>query len=216
MSNDNTSNHQFYGQFDPPVDQFLYERYFADRQGPGVFIECGAFDGITESSCKFFEETLGWTAYNIEASERVFQALVRNRPDSNNFQLALSNNEGMAEFSDCTIEGYELCTNGSLRHLPEHADWLASVQCEITKSLVPTTTFRHFVDQYSLTCIDLMVLDVEGHELEALQGFEGSAVLPKVLCVEHGQLGESTVRQAVERMGYAFDTTSHVNSFFVL
>jgi hypothetical protein len=38
---------RFYGQFDPPVDRFLFERYFAGSKRPGVFIECGAFDGET-------------------------------------------------------------------------------------------------------------------------------------------------------------------------
>ena len=59
---------RFYGQFDPPVDRFLFERFFAGSKRPGVFIECGAFDGETESSCKFFEESLGWWGTGIRTA----------------------------------------------------------------------------------------------------------------------------------------------------
>ncbi|MEI9889739.1 MAG: hypothetical protein WDN45_03025 [Caulobacteraceae bacterium] len=50
---------KFYGQFDPPVDRVLFERYFPDKTIRGVFVECGAYDGQTESCCKFFENR--WT-----------------------------------------------------------------------------------------------------------------------------------------------------------
>jgi FkbM family methyltransferase len=206
---------RYYGQFDPPVDRFLHERYFADRSGPGVLIECGAFDGVTESSCKFFEESLGWTAYNLEASPRIFEALCRNRPHSHNLNLALSNRQGEAEFHDCSIPGFELTTNGSLKHLDPHRAWLDSMQCRYRTSVVHTTTFRDLVERLQLARIDLMVLDVEGHELEVLEGFTGAAAFPRVLCVEHGHLGVPAVRAAVERHGYVFDATAHVNSFFV-
>jgi hypothetical protein len=43
---------QYYGQFDPPLDRVLHERYFLGRRR-GVFVECGAFDGHLECSCKF-------------------------------------------------------------------------------------------------------------------------------------------------------------------
>ena len=44
---------------------------------------------------------------------------------------------------------------------------------------------------------------------------QASDVYPRVLCVEHGQLGEQNIRDLVEPLGYQFDTTSFVNSFFV-
>ena len=81
---------KFYGQFDPAVDRFIYERYFVGRPGPGVAVECGAFDGLTESSCKFFEESLGWACVNVEPYPPAFAKLVVNRPLSTNINVALS------------------------------------------------------------------------------------------------------------------------------
>lgn len=206
---------RYYGQFQPQVDRFIHERYFMNRKNPGVLIECGAFDGVMESSCKFFEETLGWTAYNIEPSPKIFEALCRNRPNSTNINLALDSQVGEALFSDCILPGYELCTNGSLRHLEKHREWLDTMNCQYSQSVVKTTTFQNLLEQFPLNHIDLMVLDVEGNELEVLSGFEGAMAFPRILCVEHGHLGIPAVCEAANRLGYKFDTASHVNSFFI-
>ena len=83
---------KYYGQFDPPVDKFIYENFFAtnEKKNEGFFIECGAGDGVTESSCKFFEESLGWSGINVEAAPPLFKRLIVNRPGSLNINCALS------------------------------------------------------------------------------------------------------------------------------
>jgi hypothetical protein len=45
----------YYGQFNPQVDQVLHTQFFPDKFN-GISIECGSFDGITDSCTKFFEE----------------------------------------------------------------------------------------------------------------------------------------------------------------
>lgn len=205
---------RFYGQFDPPVDKFLFERYFKDFIRPGIVIECGAFDGTMESSCRFFEESLGWRAINIEASPTIFRELVKNRPESNNLNYALSNHIGDAEFVDVNFPGYPLCTNGSLSHLQAHREWLDSANCTYTQSRVPTITYRQLVAELRLKHIDLMVLDIEGHELQALEGFTECDVLPEVLVVEHGHLGVEAIRSVVEKLGFELDVTQAVNSYY--
>ena len=52
----------FYGQFDPPFDKILKERYFNDFNN-GFGIECGACDGLTECNLKYFEENV--TEYEL-------------------------------------------------------------------------------------------------------------------------------------------------------
>lgn len=39
---DKRCGYKFYGQFEYPVDKFIYDRYFSMKKG-GVFVECGAF-----------------------------------------------------------------------------------------------------------------------------------------------------------------------------
>lgn len=209
---------RYYGQFDPPVDRFLHERYFAGREAPGVVIECGAFDGVTESSCKFFEETLGWTAVNVEPHPPSFRRLVESRPNSRNLNVALSAGPGRATFTGIVHPHYgELCTNGSLSHTTAHREWLDAIGCTYREYEVETVTYRDLVATLALPSVELLVLDVEGHELDVLRGVAGTPrkLLPKVLCIEHGHLGEEAMRASVEPLGYVFDATSFVNSYYL-
>ena len=94
---------KFYGQFDPPVDKVLYERYFKNLE-EGVSIECGAFDGLTENCTKFFEDNLKWKTINIEPLPHIFDKLKVNRPRSVNLNLALSNSANTSKIRVYDIE----------------------------------------------------------------------------------------------------------------
>ena len=206
---------RYYGQCDPPLDRVLHERYFAGRQG-GVFVECGAFDGLLECTCKFFEESLGWTGVNVEPSPPIFARLAANRPASRNLNAALAARDGHATFRGVVHPEYgELCTNGSLNHHPAHAAAIAEARWELRDHEVETITWPTLCARAGLTRVDLLVLDVEGGELDVIEGMRGAAVLPGIICVEHGHLGVAALRAAVEPLGYVHDGDVEVNSFFL-
>lgn len=207
---------KFYGQFNPPVDKFIFQRYFKRHQGPGVALECGAFDGQLESSCKFFEETLGWQTVNIEPSPPIFEQLIKNRPLSRNLNLALSDKEGTAVFKQVVHPQFgEQCTNSSLNHLEKHKQQLDKMGCSYKQYEVKTVRYADLVRSIGLSDLDLMVLDVEGHELAVIEGMVGAPVLPRILCIEHGHLGVRKLRNAMRKLPYVLDTTSHVNSYYI-
>ncbi|MFN3192036.1 MAG: FkbM family methyltransferase [Aureliella sp.] len=206
----------YYGQFDPPVDRTLHERYFLNASPNLTLIECGAFDGELESTGKFFEESLGWNAYNLEPSPKIYEQLDKNRPNAVNINVALSDSIGTAEFVDVVHPDFDLCTNGSLRHGQEHAASLEEIGCKFQRSRIETTTFDAFVEGFQLSEIELMILDVEGHEPAVLERFKFAKVLPRVLCVEHGHLGVERLVPFLEPLGYRLDFVQFVNSFYVL
>ena len=164
---------KFYGQFEPPVDQFIYERYFIGRKTRGVLIECGAFDGITECSGNFFEETLDWACVNVEPYPPAFAKLVVNRPKSTNINLALSSTSTSVEFTAVVHPVFgEDCNNGSISHTARHRQDLDNIGCSYRTYRVATTTYSELVSKLKLVTIDLLVLDVEGHEPEVLKGMQ--------------------------------------------
>lgn len=206
----------FYGQFNPSVDKFIFERYFPDLNIKGVFVECGAYDGLTECSCKFFEETMGWTGYNFEPVPWIFEKLCTNRPISRNLNFALSNTIGNAKFKavDHPLFGVE-CTNGSLAHTDIHTKWLEDTGCSFVDVEVRLRTWVDFIAEENIKYIDLLVLDVEGHELSVIEGMAGCSVLPDVICIEVGHLSFVDIRNSLVELGYVYDVSSHVNAFFV-
>lgn len=207
---------KFYGQFDPPVDCFIFQRYFPEENIGGVFVECGAAGGLVESSCKFFEESMGWKGYNIEPAPPNFKTLCENRPYSTNLQLGLSNYDGKATFTHAIspVWGADF-GNGSISHTQGHMKDLQEQGCSFIEYEIEVMTWRSFIQRESITHVDLFVLDVEGHELSVLEGMLGSAVLPDIMCVEVGHLNMHHVREKMAQLGYVYDISSHVNAFFI-
>ncbi len=207
---------KFYGQFTPSVDKFIYERYFPEIGIEGVFVECGAFDGLTECSCKFFEETMGWQGYNFEPIPWVFEKLKENRPNSINVNFGMSDKERSAIFHAVDHPHFGLnCTNGSLEHSTSHKAILDEIGCKIKDIEVQLITWPSFIKKYNIESVDLFVLDVEGHELSVIEGMKGSSVLPDIICIEYGHIGLNKVRNSLEPLGYCYDVTSNANAYFV-
>jgi FkbM family methyltransferase len=209
-------NWKFYGQFDPPVDKFIFNRYFPDPDIRGIYVECGAFDGQTECSCRFFEESLSWTGLNLEPVPHLFEALQTNRPTGRNLNLGLSSSCGSATFSHAIspIVGRAF-GNGSINHFQSHRDQLVASGCTFEEMTIQVITWSRLVEQERLHHVDLFVLDVEGHELDVLNGMKGCSILPDVMAVEFGHIGFDVVRKAMSDLGYDYDICSHGNAFFI-
>ena len=207
---------RFYGQFDPPVDQYLFETFFAGKSDPGFFVECGAFDGVFDSSCLMFEESLGWQGVNIEASPVIFPLLQARRPKSTNLHLALSRQSGTAPFRHVSDEVHgDFLGWGSLEHQPLQENEIETRGMTLTEWQVPTCAWRECEVLQSAESIDLFVLDVEGHELAVLDGMKGARVMPRVMCVEHGQVGMDRLNETAVELGFEYWSSLHVNSFYV-
>lgn len=208
---------QFYGQWDPPVDAVLYERYFTDRHN-GICIEAGAYDGVEESSCKMFEESLGWTAVNCEPVPFIFNLLCANRPDALNLNVALSDRRSTGSFTQAVHpdRGHRF-GNGSLSHAASHTDLLTAQGCTFDTFEVETITYAELVAALDLRRVDLLVLDVEGHEPAAIAGMAGCPdhLLPAVMCIEYPNTGLDVLSSLVDRLGYVLDGTSFNNAFYI-
>ena len=209
---------KFYGQFNPPVDQVLYDRYFNTIKN-GVSIECGAFDGITENCTKFFEDNLGWTTINIEPLSNVYKTLTSNRPNSINLNIALSDREHTAIIRNYKhpLLGYDW-GNASISHTDTHKKEL-EILCGNTyiEQDIKTITYKTLIKYLNITQLDLFVLDVEGHEDNVIRGMYDCDVLPAVFVIEHGHKNVENFKELLEplKCKYKLDYVSHVNSFYV-
>jgi FkbM family methyltransferase len=207
---------QYYGQFTPPVDEIIHERYFPTLEN-GIGIECGAFDGVTESCTYFFNKNKGWTTFNIEAVPNIFKKLQQNRTDSKsiNINVALSS-------EDCQqiIRNYKHPSlgydwgNASINHTPTHRNQLEQLSGnQFIEHPVKCITYKSLIKEYNIDHLDLFVLDVEGHETSVLRGMQGCDVLPSVFVIEHGHTPVDLTPYFGDT--YRLDYVSDVNSFFI-
>jgi FkbM family methyltransferase len=208
---------RFYGQWSPPLDEVIWDRYFADREAPGVCVECGAGDGVTESTCYAFEKHLGWKCINIEAFFGHFLELKQNRPGSINIHAALGGDQEDKTFRQAVhpLLGNRF-GNGSVRHLEAHIEDLERQGCSFDEFVVPGATWRSVCAQAEITAVDLFVLDVEGYELEILKTLAPLSVLPDVFVIELWPENESDANHILSALGYSGDGGYQNNKFFRL
>ena len=209
----------YYGQFNPQVDEVLHKQYFPNKF-KGVSIECGAFDGLVDSCTKFFEEIFDWKTINIEPLPLVFKNLEKNRPNSINLEVALSNKEEIAIFKNYKHPtlGYNW-GNGSINHTNEHIKQLDDFcgKNNHVELQVKCKTYSQIVKELNITNLDLFVLDVEGNELNVIDGMIGCDVLPDVFVIEHGHRNVEIFIERLKKLDveYKLDCVSFVNSFFI-
>jgi FkbM family methyltransferase len=166
---------KYRGQYkEYPVDKMLHERYFAEKKN-GFCIECGALNGFYFSSCWFFEEYMDWSCVNIEPHPDSYKDLVENRPNSFlNLNMALGAQNGKGELV------YSIKKNrlklATLRNKP--------LQRHHRKVTVDVITYKTLISKHNIDLVDLFVLDVEGTEVEVIEGMRDTDVLPNIFCVE--------------------------------
>lgn len=210
---------KFYGQFNPPVDKVLYERYFKKIIN-GVSIECGAFDGITDNCTKFFEENNNWKTINIEPLPHIYDKLIVNRPNSINLNIALSNNNKDSIFTNYKhpILSYDW-GNGSLTHTNTHTNELQLLcgKNNYITQVVKCNTYKDLINKLNIARLDLFILDVEGHEFEVIDGMKGATLFPDIFVIEHGHRSPKEIETKLQELpvSYKLDYISFVNSFFI-
>jgi hypothetical protein len=59
------------------------------------------------------------------------------------------------------------------------------------------------------------VLDVEGYEMEVLEGMKNSKFLPKILSIEYPHVGLDQIKLFLENLNYEFDLIKDNNAYFI-
>ena len=145
----------------------------------GFYIECGANDGITQSNTYKLETDKNWKGILIEPSEIKINQCKNNRSDKNIFlNYALVSNDYQNEF----IEGdFNYSDNGQ--------SLMASINGERRENSsnlinVRAKTLASILDEFKIEKIDLFSLDVEGYELNVLNGLDLDRHKPTNILIE--------------------------------
>jgi FkbM family methyltransferase len=156
----------------------------------GYFIEAGAHDGFTYSNTYYFERCRQWTGLLIEPVPALFTRCRRRRPASVVVQAALVGpasrsptveleyGDLMTRVPDPEATPEENARFAELRHtfLPNEKPY---------RFTAPARTLSSLLDEHApAQVVDLLSLDVEGYEVEALRGLDLTRHRPRFICVE--------------------------------
>jgi FkbM family methyltransferase len=147
----------------------------------GTFVEAGAHDGYTQSNTYYLERHRGWSGVLVEPVPELQTLCKRRRPNSQVVGCALVGPSHGAGVVDIHF-GDLMSVIGDHR---DHAcDGLAVAGRDGYTVGVPARTLADVLTETKLGAIDLLVLDIEGHELDVLAGLDFERHAPRYLLVE--------------------------------
>ena len=132
--------------------------------------------GLYTNEFKIPAEKIVW----IEAIPEIVQQMkVRGIP--NIYQAVLDEKPGEVEFNVTSNNG----ESSSILPLHTHETHYPSIKVQ-TKLKLPTQTFHQFVTSHSLPegCLDFLVMDIQGAELQVLRGSPEVLANVKMICTE--------------------------------
>ncbi|MBK9925008.1 MAG: FkbM family methyltransferase [Anaerolineales bacterium] len=140
----------------------------------GFYVDIGANDPKHLSVTKAFYDQ-GWHGINIDPI--TYSLLSRERLRDINLNIAVSNAPGEINFFE--VSDSALCTSD-----PQLAQTYREMGKVVIERKVPTLTLNQVLKEHSQVPIHFMNIDVEGAELQVLQGLDLSLWRPWILLIE--------------------------------
>ncbi len=211
-------------------DLLLWDLF--DGRLDGFYIEVGAHDGVTDAVTYPFE-AVGWTGLLVEPMPSRYEACKAARPGSHVVHAALAGrgSSGTTTLRILAPEGHEGDVSESGKDvLTAHIDGRAMegrygshLRDDRGSVSVPLTTMDAVLEAMpggpAEHSIDYAIIDVEGFELDLLEGFDLEKWKPRVLLIEDLSMGLGAegkkIRAYVERFNYRHVGWFAYNRLFV-
>lgn len=206
-------------------DKYLCEHFFPDAsQRKGIFVDVGACEDRFLSISRHFID-VGWTVLSIEANPEYAAKLRKVRDHV--IEVAASNFDGEdvnfaiyhnARTNMASWSGLEL----DHKSLHPWQPVKAPQRNVLVKVRTLNTILRQWQQQHpglSLRNIDVVSIDVEGNELNVLQGLDLKFYRPKVFTIEECASPNGVVDPEIQRYlhskGYRFHSRHVHNNYYV-
>ncbi|MGB3508584.1 MAG: FkbM family methyltransferase [Microcoleaceae cyanobacterium] len=208
------SNYKYFSQHG---EDYLLWNFF-DYQENGIYVDAGAFDGIHLSNSYSFE-LAGWAGICIEPHPSYFPICQQNRPKSICLNFACVGDE---KVNDIDFYSEEL---GLLSGVVKDRDLDINRRYHnrglnfdgFVKEKVSAATLNSILSQYieADKYIDFLSVDVEGSELDVLQGLDFDKYAPRVVVVEaNSALARTELTSFMSGKGYIEARKQGVNIFY--
>lgn len=144
-------------------DKWIYENISLPKEG--TFVDIGADQPKLGSNTWFFENTLRWKGLLVDADPRVIKTLQENR-QSKVIHSAVSDKDGEIDFELIDVAG------------------ISKIGKNTNSIKVPCKTLNSLFEENGIADIDLLDIDIEGHELIACNGLDWKKYKPYIVIIE--------------------------------
>ena len=172
------------------IDQELIK--ILEKKKDGFFLEVGAFNGISESVSLRFETELNWKGILIEPNPIHFKFLKKNRGKNICLNYICLNQKNLNQkiyIKNLNQMSYLVSENDSFRlndYPINRINALAkkSMSGDFDNFLCEIQTLKNIFDAQKIKKINLAIIDVEGSEIDLLDGIDFNKVDIDLFCIE--------------------------------
>lgn len=169
------------------IDKILSDVAPSLSSSKTFYIEAGCNDGIKSSNTIYLETIYGAKGLLVEASASLFELARQNRSDKNIFEHAAlcapEDNDSFMEFIYCDLMTVST-SNTELDPLQHVADGNQFSRTNEYRFLAPTKTLDSLIEKYHIRSVNLLSLDLEGGEIQALRGAVETLARTEYLIIE--------------------------------
>lgn len=175
----------------------------------GCYIDIGANDPEFLSNTRRFY-IRGWHGINIEPEPNLFQKLSEGRPSDVNLNVGIGAESGTLKFyrlEPSTLSSFDpAVARYNRRSLGAKA---------LGEVILPVVTLTSVLDKHLKDReIDFMSVDVEGSELEVLQGNDWQRYRPRLILIEIYHRGKE-IQSYLNSHGYRLIWSNSTNGIFI-
>lgn len=192
--------HQFNNE--PAIEQALVQSFFQRRQG--FYVDVGANDPVLDSQSQHLEG-LGWTGVLVEPDPDCC-ALLRQSRKGVVVEMACSSPENAGKYLQLNRAGPHSTLEDQPIAIGAVVRATVSVRCETLDTILR--------DAQAPVGFDLLSIDIEGHELVALSGFDFAYWKPRLVLIED-HVTHLKKHQLMTQNGYQLLLRTGLNSWYV-
>lgn len=188
--------------------------YLLENKQKGVFVDVGCNEPVRFSNTFSFY-LQGWTGINIDANKELIRKCKRIRKKDISICAAVSDSEKEVTFHKSKESAVSTI---DLERLKEWEKLWTFDQSD--RETVKTQTLTSILDQHFKPGlkIDLLSVDVEGHDFEVIKGLDFNKYRPKVIIIEcHSieNISETRIYNHLRLMGYNLKGFAVLNAYYV-
>ena len=190
-------NENFFSQFGQDK---IIKNYFFQNKKNGLFVEIGAFNGISGSNCFHFEKFLNWDGIAFEPSTIQFEKLKLNRK-CRLINKAIATEEKEVEFLEVE-EGYTQMSGILNEKFISEETIKKDPRSKTKKIIITTTTFDKNIPFDKE--IDYLSIDIEGGEMELLDSIDFKKYNIKVISVENNSPEKLNFKEFFDKKNFNY------------
>lgn len=183
----------------------VLHRFFGNKRD-GFYVDVGCHHPGRFSNTRLFHKYLGWRGLNIDANKDSIEKFNRERPNDTSVH-ALVGESTDRPIAFTVFKGEARSTADAKRALRLKDE---GIEILSTSSMTPIP-LRTLLDTYvpKDTSIDLMTVDIEGFDVQALKTNDWTKYSPTIVCVEDFEFKRGNSEIARYMIGVGYECVSH-------